>query len=463
MSDNICSKCRKKYHSGEEWVQCDLGEEWFHFTCANIPSGSTINGVFHCDPCKTDLRKQHREFEAMKRKVLDLEKEQTTLKTIVSNHDKQFAEFQKAITMFTEVVHAKADISTTNTISETVNDLRSENSALKQRIDDQMNEPQERERKARNVIIRNVPNLNGNDNTMVEEILTRLDITGKVIRCGRLGPKDSDRKLPIRVEFQAKTTAETLLTRAHQLKDDTDFNTVYINPDLTKLQQDRLEEELEARFDKGEDVTIVGCRVRPWRNRERRNPRLVAYLERKERAQGHGSVNRRDNNVTEIGIAAETALPHDPEDYPQSTERTAVGRKPGAAAYPKKSSAGSTGRPQPTNTTTPRDSRQTDENHLGYFKEPSRRKAVKESVQTDEGSLSTNQSSRNRGGRHTSGNFFEVLSQSGSETVRIPPIAEKNETNTVNMSFLDAIRHGKQAAQLNKDKPPRPPANRPSA
>ena len=33
VDDNTCSYCLKKYHKGEEWMECPVCRKWFHENC----------------------------------------------------------------------------------------------------------------------------------------------------------------------------------------------------------------------------------------------------------------------------------------------------------------------------------------------------------------------------------------------------------------------------------------------
>ena len=124
-----------------------------------------------------------------------------------------------------------------------------------------------------NVIVRGLPEGSGTvqeraqkDEKAVEDLLTAIEVrSGNVTGVKRLGKvKDGHARL-LCVTFRDVSQKHEVLRKAKLLRDSSKFKRVYVQPDLTRMQQEidwRLRKELKDRRDKGEDVVLFGGEVR---------------------------------------------------------------------------------------------------------------------------------------------------------------------------------------------------------
>jgi hypothetical protein len=114
-------------------------------------------------------------------------------------------------------------------------------------VSDTIAEQREREHRASNIVIYNIPESNCSetedrireDLSTVRSILKVTGIEGPnvVEKCIRLGKKDKGKSRVTKVMLKDKGIRAKILKRAKTLKDVEDFNKVYAGPDLTKMQR----------------------------------------------------------------------------------------------------------------------------------------------------------------------------------------------------------------------------------
>ena len=144
---------------------------------------------------------------------------------------------------------------------------------LKNEVNDLQKDIEGRLLRMTNVIVRGLPEGSGTvkeraqkDEKAVEDLLAEIEVwSGDVTGIKRLGKvKDGHPRL-LCVTFRDVSRKHEVLRKAKLLRDSSQFKRVYVQPDLTRMQQAidwKLRKELKDRRDKGEDVVLFGGVVR---------------------------------------------------------------------------------------------------------------------------------------------------------------------------------------------------------
>ena len=132
-----------------------------------------------------------------------------------------------------------------------------------------LNEVEERDRRRPNLIVSGFPEKDQGpveerkkwDRSKVEDLVKRLcNFNGEVISSiNRIGKANSSKPRLLRVVCRDVDTKYSLIRNAKNLRQLPDFNRIFLNPDLTPIQQNEskyLREELKTRRNRGEDVKI---------------------------------------------------------------------------------------------------------------------------------------------------------------------------------------------------------------
>lgn len=179
-----------------------------------------------------------------------------------------------------EVDQLKSELRTRPTTTAAVKSLENPESSITAVIDDALKEQRQQENKKNNVIFFGIPEVaSGNpdqryeaDLTTVNQVCNNLliqtpDSYSEVRRMGN--PRVDNKPRPVVVKFHAcdGEKRKTLLMKAkelNQLDVSNPFRKIYIRPDLTikQLTESRkLQDELKARRENGEDVVIRNMKV----------------------------------------------------------------------------------------------------------------------------------------------------------------------------------------------------------
>jgi RNase H-fold protein (predicted Holliday junction resolvase) len=139
-------------------------------------------------------------------------------------------------------------------------------------LDNTLREIYQIESRKKNVIICGLPakengsieERNEHDRNICKEILEQLDLTSvEIQKLQRIGQSRNDGNRLLKVELSKSSDRQEIIRRSKSLRG-TRFNEIFINPDLTPLQQDKmkkLREELKRRRQQGEEVVIFRDRV----------------------------------------------------------------------------------------------------------------------------------------------------------------------------------------------------------
>lgn len=153
--------------------------------------------------------------------------------------------------------------------------LKKEISTMKDNYDGILAEVESRDRRKANLILSGIPEKDEgtaeerkrSDLLTVKRLFSTLDNSTKkdlISAVVRIGKITSSRPRLLKVICCDSETKRTLLSKSKDLRNFEQYKNVYINPDLTPLQQvknNKLREELRNRRNLGEDVTIRNGRV----------------------------------------------------------------------------------------------------------------------------------------------------------------------------------------------------------
>lgn len=280
LDDEKFCYCQKP-DNGTPMICCDGCQLWYHKACIGLAGIAPHVGDFFCPSCIAQprlLAKHIDLFRNLESTVVDIQREVGILKV----HDAEHINNVRRLTTRIDG-HDKA----LQGVESDIRFMADKNQALTVDVE-------ERRRRERHIIIRNIPE--GSDEKQTVAAMCRyMGVEARIVRVDRLGTMETVGRIrPVRVMFEQPFTVEGLLAAAPRLKS-SPWPRMFINRDLTTMQQTDLEKELRDRFDKGENVTIVGTRVRPWRG-DQLNPRQTRYFEDIERERLASNVVRDTTN-----------------------------------------------------------------------------------------------------------------------------------------------------------------------
>lgn len=245
--DNVCPTCTKDVLRSEQALQCDLCNIWYHIKCQGVSSevykilSKKCNNYIHwfCKLCNANAITTIRLIQEVKADV------ESTRKTVES--------------LSSELTALKLSYA----------DIVARLSQLEKQKSNGCNEEMERKfesfdiyKRKKNLILFNIPEIDEvDDKSAVIDVLRELSLEStKFDVIGRIGQK-SNRTRPLRITTDSYTNRSEVLSKAKELKTSADLKHVYINSDLTKLQQlsaRKLRDELRKKREEG--LTNLGIR-----------------------------------------------------------------------------------------------------------------------------------------------------------------------------------------------------------
>ena len=268
-----CSKCSTVFaDEGDKLLECERCEQWYCIECVDmIPSVYSVmvankNLHWFCVEC-----------------------EKPALSAVRSDKDieERCAAYMSTLSCrmdgMEENLNKKADKTDVEDLEKRVKRMESvgrgtepasSSEAKKDTVSETINEQREREFRVKNLIIQNLKESNESefekrqkeDVESVKKLLSTIGVVDEVIEsCQRLGAMDPDKVRITKIAVDSVQTRKTILNKAKTLKNHKEYGSVYIGPDLTKLQREerfKLRKELRDRKEKGEtDIFIRGRRI----------------------------------------------------------------------------------------------------------------------------------------------------------------------------------------------------------
>jgi hypothetical protein len=260
-----CAVCNKQVKDG---VECEICEHWFHAPCVHM-SKSTMNALeedkslhWYCEGCRNGAvamwKKLKERQDELEDKMKSIVKEMEGLKkdTNAKQHkmDQELGTMKKEIKGMKEAFEEVKKVNSGNEVK--IDDaleakwvtVKEEVSGLESRLTTKFVEIKkdvetlEIEKKRTNIIFHGVEESDdaAGDVEKVREILSKglnLDCERHMGEMYRIGMKKEDKVRPIRLVVKTLEGKIEIIKRAKQLKDVSEFNKIYISPDLTRKQQ----------------------------------------------------------------------------------------------------------------------------------------------------------------------------------------------------------------------------------
>jgi len=239
----FCLGCKEALKRKDTSVMCQVCEEYTHPSCSNISNdllkylidesseGNSISWT--CTHCKKVAKVLNNKVKALNKDIMDIKKSVNSLQTGQDDLKKEMNACKEKCSMFE------------NKISDTSKTVKN----------DVFSELRDREEKKCNVLIYGVPEpvdlqsgkeKKEHDIEWAADIAYAINVTvvGNDIKfIKRLGDVDkSEDPRPILLGFKDVEKKKELIINSRGLKDNVDYEEIYIAPDLTKQQRD---EEIE--------------------------------------------------------------------------------------------------------------------------------------------------------------------------------------------------------------------------
>ena len=298
-SDSTCCKggpgqivCGNPVEDGESGVQCDKCSNWFHASCQLVPSDAVVALekfkilTWLCAECKPTLIKQSRVSE----KITQLENKVAGLDLSLREHMKvvhaslkeqeiavaQQTQLMKHSFQEQEALKASYADAVKRSCAEAVSSVKSSvmppqplpsvnigQQAAKE-ISGMLDNHMDKERRKCNVVIYNLPEETGDsqaersekDILKFREIVKKeLHLNIRITRAFRAGKQTPGRPRLLIASLENVETKLELLKLARQLRNSTEWNSLFVNPDLTLKEREegkKLREELIRRKMAGE-------------------------------------------------------------------------------------------------------------------------------------------------------------------------------------------------------------------
>ena len=388
-SDSTCCKggpgqivCGNPVEDGQCGVQCDKCSNWFHASCQVVPS-EAVRALdkfpiltWLCSECKPTLSKQSPFSEKMNQlenKVACLDeslrehmklvheslKEQGTAVAQQSQLIKQSVEEQTKLKMSyadtvkktcAEAMAAVGSNAKSSVPQPAVNIGQQAAKEISGMLDGYM----DKERRRCNIVIYNLPEDSGdsqaerneNDILKFREIMKQeLHLNIRITRAFRAGKRLSDKPRLLIASLENVETKMELLKLAPQLRNSTEWSTLFINPDLTQKEREegrKLRAELARRKTAGETSLYIkqGRIVRgPTQHQTSQSPENANQLPSSGTATPdtgapHPTPTSSGSDRVPPNTQQTTAvLPHTSEDRTQATATLAEGQRKANAGH----------------------------------------------------------------------------------------------------------------------------------
>lgn len=251
-NDETCPVCKETVRDDDDAVECSWCKGWEHAHCADLDEDdyqfvdrAPSKCMWFCSDC-------HRQVN-------------TTLK-FVNEVRKQHVDLNERIKVVEEDVKKIKG-------QATLNEDRLD-AVIDNKIEDKLNDLQEREKRAKNLIWHNLPEPEGSDanerkqadislcSKILSDVLKIKE--AKVEGAIRLGKYDSERARPrlLKVVVSSEKVKAVTLTKASELRktENPTYKKLFITPDLTPLQREKdrkLRLEKQQREEAGETDLII--------------------------------------------------------------------------------------------------------------------------------------------------------------------------------------------------------------
>ena len=253
---NTCLRCSKPVTQKEGGLGCDLCEYWYHTKCEGVSKelykalqqfdarngGGRIH--WYCARCENSVGGIIKTLNSVQIRQDKIENEVALVKSKQAEIDEILSEVKKNETKMMDEIAAvrdkqnKYDVEfpplNRNNIAWEVKHPREgkKETSLK----NQINNVLEEDKRKNNLVIKGVSE-DLDDKTLIDKIFKELCPSSniEIVEIARIGVKKENNRL-IRVKLANHELKRTLLSKAKNLKDKTQFQDIYVMPDLTKTQ-----------------------------------------------------------------------------------------------------------------------------------------------------------------------------------------------------------------------------------
>jgi len=297
-SGDICKHCNKKCTTkgkNSEAIQCDVCFTWVHSSCEGLSKeqykvfsdiAKAIPNLTYCcklNNCSVRLNQLVAADSASKSVVVDevlddIEKNyslvtdtisslSTKIETLLSNNAKLETRVNE-LSKFIESAPPQMSFSTQEPVSSHVPTTVAV---------DVVNELHNRDRRKCNVVVHNLPESvdqqesHNDTNSFLEICRSVFNLDVEIIKCYRLGKKQSSRPRSLLIQLSNEMSRNQVLSNAPKLRFSSTMKQVYIQQDMTPTEREtykKLYEELKRRRSQGENNLII------------RNGRIVPYADK---------------------------------------------------------------------------------------------------------------------------------------------------------------------------------------
>ena len=239
-----CSVCNDNADGG---MQCDLCSCWTHYECAGLNENNkdeyeSVHFLFACVSCMEVLK-------SLKPGLLSVRKSKNSMGKMVREANEAMVDIAK------NVKKQVPSPSYADAVKHDLSEMRKEMLDMKTKmvekvsvVSEAMLEIKEKDRRQTNIIIHQLPeaaegsDTKEHDYAKTKEILTAVGSgTVEPLRLFRLGPKRNDGSARLLlVDVGSKDNRDSILRRAPNLRQNADFNKVFISEDRTPAEQEAM-------------------------------------------------------------------------------------------------------------------------------------------------------------------------------------------------------------------------------
>ena len=314
--DCACGVCKAQVENDDKGVLCDWCKSWFHSSCAEVaPSLYAVMTKYnttkqtagqlywYCGSCNVDVKRLIKDVEGLLKKVDKIESEGKKTRTQIAEVKETAENVNRAVVGIrkdidclqkVEVISMKKEMAeirgqsaeVKKSFADIVAGEESRASALRElqkagcevqveeaprmgagiggsnrRLQMEMAEAIDRDKRRHNLLIMGIKEIaeSGEDDTeKVREIVEAVVVNGAKVEfqvLGRIGKSGGNRPRPVRIKVEEMGAKRLILMKAKGLKEVRGKESVYIVPDLTKVQQEedwKLRSEIRRRREAGE-------------------------------------------------------------------------------------------------------------------------------------------------------------------------------------------------------------------
>ena len=273
MAENVvkervdCPVCRKKVGDRNKAISCDVCETWVHISCAGISDSvykelvkldeKTDAGLhWFCGQCNGEASKMLKSLVNLKGKQEKMEEELELVKADIAGLKTEMSKRSFAAVLVDGASVSQGEVR--NEVGPVGVRQEQERRSAERELQLQVNEAIERDKRKTKLIIMGIAEEENDDTNSKDKIEKLIQVlVGEMIEyeiVERVGKK-GEKTRPIRINIENVEDRRMMLKKARTLRDNKEFERVYVVPDMTRQQQDldrKLREKLKSFKQQGE-------------------------------------------------------------------------------------------------------------------------------------------------------------------------------------------------------------------